>query len=456
MKKSGMNDAGTISMPPVAEDIERAVIGVLLNNLSEFETYLDLFDETMFYGNNCRIIFSTIFSLWKKDERVDLLAVHEHMKASGLIEMVGGSEAFWGITSDCFSTANMKYWSDVLKDKKRLREIAILSRQIQLEIEKGNTDSKELLNRLQEGADNIGGEQTSSGVKKISDCIQPTMSIIEKRSQSKTGITGIPTGFPLLDKATAGWQPGSYIVLAAQTKAGKSALGLSFALTAASAGYTTVIYSIEMTETEITERSIAYESQVETAAVHYKPLVQAEWTRISDACQKIHDLPLYLDSTPGLNITELSAKAKRMKQKHDISFAIVDYMQLMGGTGELSRQLQVENISRGLKRLAMSLGIPIIGISQFSRPIKGQEKKRPILSDLRDSGAIEQDANVVIFIHDPEEDRKREHLTALHIPERDIPMEELREIIIAANRQGPTIDMLARWQGYFYRFSNPC
>jgi replicative DNA helicase len=436
-----------------AEEIERAMASLILNDPSCFEDILEMVDESVFYTPAYKMIFLTTRHLWREKGGYDFITILDHMKGNGTLDQIGGEASLLGIQAEFMSSANVKSWCETLIEKKRLRDLDQLSRVIQSSIGDG-ADSKQMINDINDRLDKITGDISTGSVQTMSQVITQAYEVIKKRSETETGLTGVPTGFRLLNKATAGWQNGNYIIVAAPTKQGKSTLLLNFAMAAAKSGLKTLIFSMEMSSIELGERFISSESQVETTALHYKQQDQSMWERLMKSCNKLYNIPIILDTAPALTIVELSAKAKRLKKKEDIKFVLVDYVQLMSGCGEKSRQLQVENISRGLKKLAAELDIPVIAVSQFSRPLKGQENRRPVLSDLRDSGALEQDANVVLMIHDPDEKRKKEHLDAKGIPYQDVQMDELREIIIGANRQGPKQDILVRWIGKYFAFSD--
>ncbi len=439
---------------PQAPETERAVISAILNEPESFERTVDIITANDFYKPTHGLIYQTMYNLWKNNGAFEWVTVLDALRANKFIDQVGGVESFLAIVNEFRSAANIENHCKEIRKAKKYRDFALLLSSTLNQFDQSGKTTSDIISNFLGKLDEIVGEQTSAGFQTMDTVMVNALNSIQERSEAEGGVTGVPTGISKLNKLTAGWQKSDLIILAAPTKQGKTTLGLNFAKTAAEAGFPTGVFSMEMSSTMLGERFLSNESQVDTSTVHYKKPAAHEWERMSQCCQKLSKLPIIIDASPGLNIAEVSARAKRMKQRFETQLLIVDYIQLMAGVGEKSRQLQVENISRGLKKLAMTLDIPVIAVSQFSRLQKGQEKRRPMLSDLRDSGALEQDANQVLLIHDPPNDRKKEHLDARNLPHNLCDFEKLREIIVAANRQGPTVDILVKFSGEYFRFSD--
>jgi len=374
--------------PPQAPEIERAILGAMLMDRESVWVAIGVGIQDSFYKPEHSVIFRAMSELYEAEDPVDQLSVAEKLKSSGKLDMVGGDVALSALLKDAANFATVEHYSKIIKKKAQLRRVIVITKAISARCMDSAADPLSILNDCDKQLGKILTETSNHlNTRKVEDVLPQVMELIQTRADAVDGVAGIPTGFDMLDSATAGWQNGNVIIVGAKQKEGKSMLGMHFAINGAINNAPTNMYSMEMTHIENVERMVARESGVDTSAVHRNQPSSLDWEKMSKGCATISKWPLYIDTTPGLNIAELSAKVKSAVKKYGIKLVVVDYIQLMDGMGEKGRQSQVEHISRGLKQLALLVNIPIIVISQFSRGEKG-EHRRPRLSDLRDCLAV--------------------------------------------------------------------
>lgn len=432
--------------PPQALDIERAVIGAMLIERDAVTSAIETDVSDSFYHPQHSLIFRAIKELYLADHPVDQLSVIEKLRGAKNINIDEIELSLPEMASEAANVATVKYYCQQLKDKATLRKLLALAASIKSRCYEQNASPANILTDIDTGI--VGMLNSTDGfksVKRAGEVIPEVMDIIERRALSQTGIVGIPTGFEKLNEITSGWHRGNYIIVGAPTKSGKTNLGLHFAITAVEREIPVIVFSMEMTHRELVERLVSNKSDFETTAAHYHKPTTQDWESMARASSRIDTWPFYIDSTAGISIAQLSARIKSLLKKYKAGLVVVDYLQLMSGMGERNRQAEVEHISRGLKALALSVDIPIIVISQYNRGVKG-ETRRPVLQDLRDSGALEQDANIVILLHQPTEDEINENMPGTYAKH------EIRTLIVAANRQGPTGDIPVRFRGEISKF----
>lgn len=435
-------------IPPQAIPLEEAVLGAIMIDKDALPSIIEILKKESFYVDKNQTIFSVMTELFAKSQPVDLLTVHEALKKSNELEKIGGITYLMDLTNRVGSSANIEYHARIIAQKFIQRELIRVSSDVIKDAYEDTRDVLELLDEAERGLYEISDQNLNSGYEALSSLVVKAQKEIELISQKGTDITGVPTGFPTLDKITNGWQKSDLIIIAARPGMGKTAFTLSLAKNAAEAGRGVAFFSLEMASVQLVQRLISVESEIESTKLRNGQLQEYEWQKLHAGVEKLSQLPIYIDDTPGINIFELRAKCRRLKQNHDISMVIIDYLQLMSGnpTGKSgNREQEISTISRALKGLAKELSIPVIALSQLSRQVETRTgEKRPQLSDLRESGAIEQDADIVTFIYRP----------AYYGITEDIS-EDLAEIIIAKHRNGELATVNLRYVSRFVRFEDP-
>ena len=424
-----------------SHDIERAILGAMLIDQDAIGVALEeKVDETYFFEASHSLIFRAIKSLYLEDNPVDQLTVSENLRKNKCLDLVGGEMTIGGLVSDTVSAANIKYHITILADKLLKRRLAMIGTTTKSDAE-STLDGQVVLDKLENEIIKLQEEKPSGSMVKISDSIGLAVEHLAKLATTTGFVSGVETGFPKINMYTGGWQAGNMIVIAGRPAQGKSALSVTLAVNAAKAGVGVAFFSLEMSLLELDDRMLSLESGFDTSSLNYQKPEAKDWNRISEAANTLHNLPMWKDDTSGLTIGELSARAKRLKKQENIGLIIVDYLQLMSGNGE-SRQQEVATISRGLKTLAKNLKIPVIALSQLNRKLE-DEKREPELSDLKESGSIEQDADKVIFVHNPNY-QNFEHKDLQNYDFPDLPAWAIRKLIMKKNRQGRVGNVFVR------------
>ena len=431
--------------PPQSPDIERAVLGAMLLETQAIGSAIEMIsgDEGCFYKPAHSLIFRAITDLYDEGIPVDQLTVTEFLKERGQLESAGGEVTIATLSGETKSAANIRYHCQILKEKAMLRRIISMTSSVRSKCFEDSAIPVEILNNLEENIMNISDLRGTKDYQDIKKTVRSAFDEIQRRAETKEGVTGVRTGYTRLDKLTLGWQKSDFIILAGRPSMGKTALALEFAKNAASAGIPVGLFSLEMSSLQLGMRILFNEGRFDGSSLHSRTPDQGEWTRLSDACTRLEKYPIYIDDTPGLSSVELNAKAKRLKREKDIGLVIVDYLQLMQGSNRESRQQEISSISRALKNLAKELAVPVLALSQLSRAVEHRGgSHKPMLSDLRESGAIEQDADVVMFIYRASVYGAEPEYT---ISEQNVPVEEVAEVIIRKQRNGPTGTILLHW-----------
>jgi len=426
-------------------EAEIAVLGSMIIDRDAIATAIQLLDATSFYKEANQKVFSCIITLYDKSKAIDVLTLVEELKKRGDLEKVGGPSYITGLTSSIPTAANILHYAKIIREKSVLRRLINTSTAIIQDSYTAKTDVDDLLDKAEtmvfEITSRKHSETRSVHVKEI---IKDSIETIDSLYQRKENVTGIATGFHELDVMTAGLQKSDLIIVAGRPSMGKSALAASITehmgtVEKASVGF----FSLEMAKEQLVQRMLCSHARVNAHKVRTGFLSQSDWPRLTNAAGKLSEAPIFVDDTPALTALELRAKARRMKAQHDIQIAIVDYLQLMQGKLKSeNRQQEISEISRSLKALARELSIPIIAISQLSRAVEQRSDHRPQLSDLRESGAIEQDADLVLLL------LREEYYT---------PTEEnkgMAEVIIAKQRNGPVGSIKLAFIPEYARFEN--
>ena len=439
---------------PQAIDVERAVIGALLVDKDAYAVVCELLYPESFYHKPHQQIYEAIRDLSMNEKPVDVLTVTEQLARNGTLEQVGGPAYIAEISSRVATSAHLEYHARIVAQKFLARQLIQFSSDIETKAFDETIDVDELMQQAEGALFELSQKNMKKDYTQIDPVIKNAMDVINKAAANKDGLTGVPTGYHKLDDITSGWQASDLIIIAGRPAMGKTSFALSMAKNIA-ADYKApmAFFSLEMSNVQLVNRLISNVCEIQGSKILNGQLQPDEWDRLDKRINNLQGAPLYVDDTPGLSVFELRTKARRLVREHDVKIIMIDYLQLMNANGMRfsSRQEEVSTISRSLKSLAKELDIPIIALSQLNRGVEsreGLEGKRPQLSDLRESGAIEQDADMVLFVHRPE---------YYHIYQDDQgrDLHGMAEIIIAKHRKGATGTVLLTFRGEFTRFENP-
>ncbi|RKY38185.1 MAG: replicative DNA helicase [Candidatus Omnitrophota bacterium] len=431
-------------IPPQNIEAEIAVLGSMLISEDAIAQTIETLAPNYFYKDVHRKIFETIVELYDSNSPVDLITLSEELKKKGILEEVGGPAYLALIANSVPSAANVQYYAKMVKEKYILRSLINVSTEIIKRCHQSAEDVDELLDSAEKSIFEIVSHRIEGRVIPIKELIKSSIATIDNLYQRKSQITGIPSGFIEFDSLTAGFQNSDLVIVAGRPSMGKSAFACSIAEhVALDEKLPVAIFSLEMSKENLVHRMLCSHARVNAHKVRSGFLSPEDWTRLTSAAGKLLEAPIFIDDTTGINVLELRAKARRLKAHHDIKLLIVDYLQLMRSLSRAeNRQQEISEISRSLKDLARELDIPVIAISQLSRATEQRQNRRPQLSDLRESGAIEQDADVVILLF-------RE--------EYYYPSEEnkgIAEVIIAKQRNGPVGVVKLAFIKEYTRFEN--
>lgn len=423
-------DAGR--MPPQAVDVEQAVLGAILIDPDALNRSMDVINEDCFYKPAHKILMETILSMNNKNEPIDLITVTQELKRKGLLEKCGGAAYISELTTKISTSANIEYHSRIVLEKYILRTIITVSSDLTRESYDGSSDSFELLDKAEQRLFQLSSERLKVGAQPMSKIISNTFERLQAIHGNHSGVTGVPSGFSDLDRLTSGFQSSDLIILAARPSMGKTAFALSTALmTSIKYKNPVLVFSLEMAARQLVERMLCTEARVDAHLVRTGRLPNDQWAKLSHAAGRLANAEMYIDDSAALNINELRAKSRRLKAEKNIKLIVVDYLQLVHGPKNAqSREQEISAISRSLKALAKELDVPIIALSQLSRAVELRKPQRPMLSDLRESGAIEQDADIVMFIYRPEFYGNKD-------TEDGEDSTGIAEIIVGKHRNGP-------------------
>lgn len=436
---------------PQATQLEEVVLGALMLDKDALSMILDILRPQSFYVDAHRLIYQAMLDLFEKSNPIDLLTVMEALKKSGDLEAVGGPGFLAELTNRVASAANIEYHARIISQKHIQRELITVSTKIIHDAFEDTTDVFELLDSAEQGLFSITQQNLNRAYETMASLASKTIKQIEELKGKEAGLTGVPSGFPSLDRVTSGWQPSDLIIVAARPGMGKTALALALAKNAAvDFNKGVAIFSLEMSSLQLAQRIISIEGEISSKKMRNGQLEDYEWQQLQSAIERIGEAPIYIDDTPGINIFELRAKCRRLKMQHDIQMVIIDYLQLMSGSmdsGRGNREQEVSGISRALKGLAKELEVPVIALAQLSRAVEVRGgAKRPQLSDLRESGSIEQDADMVSFIYRPEYYNIMED-------EEGNSLKGVSEIMIAKNRHGALENVKLKFIPEFTKFT---
>ncbi|HEX9006031.1 MAG TPA: replicative DNA helicase [Bacteroidota bacterium] len=438
-------------MPPQAVEIEEQVLGAMLLEKEAIPKVIEVLEEDAFHAEKNRRIYQAIIALFEKSEPADCITVAEELRRRGQLDKVGGESYLVDLTMRVTSAANVEYHARIVLEKALLRRLITATSAIAGRAFNPAEDAFELLDRAEQDIFKISEWRLKRNFVSMESAVHDTLEMLESIHGKHDGVTGVPTGFRDLDSLTGGWQRSDLIIIAGRPSSGKTAFALSLAANAALHRQKPAplgIFSLEMSTQQLVMRLLCAEARVDAHALRTGRLPDNDWRKVSVAAGRVAKAPVFIDDTAGLGILELRAKARRLKAEQNIAMIVIDYLQLMQGPkGSENREKEISAISRSLKGLAKELNIPVIALSQLSRAVEGRTDKRPILSDLRESGAIEQDADVVMFVHRPE----------MYTDQRSERYEEVQgkaEIIIGKQRNGPIADIDLAFVKRYARFEN--
>ncbi|MFN8349879.1 MAG: replicative DNA helicase [Flavobacteriales bacterium] len=394
-------------LPPQAPELEQAVLGAMMLERNAVNEAIDILQPDSFYVEAHKRIFDAIQGLFRTDQPIDLLTVTQELKRRGELDIVGGPFYISQLTNKVASSANVQYHARIISQKHILREMIRISAGTMRDAYDETTDVFDLLDRTEQDMYAITSGNLKRNYEPMSDLIQDAISQIENAKNKGDGVSGVPTGFVKLDKLTGGWQRSDMIIVAARPGMGKTAFVLSMARNIAVEHKKAVaVFSLEMSSTQLVTRLIASEAAIGSEKLRKGDLNEQEFALLHQHIARLTNAPIFIDDTPALNIFELRAKCRRLKSQHNVEVIIIDYLQLMTAGGDTkggNREQEISTISRSIKSIAKELDVPIIALSQLSRAVETRGgDKRPMLSDLRESGAIEQDADLVCFLYRPE------------------------------------------------------
>ncbi len=417
-------------LPPQNLEAEVSVLGGVLLDNEALNRVLEVMKEGDFYRESHRKIFSAILDLYEKSEPVDLITLTEALKKREALEAVGGIEYLNSLVNSVPTAANISYYAKIVKEKAILRKLINRSTDIISQVYGVSGDVDDFLDQAERSIFEISEDRVRPSFFSLKEIIKSSFKTIERLYEKRQLITGVPTGFTKLDELTSGLQPSDLIIVAGRPSMGKTALALDIAAHAAvEGGIPSAIFSLEMAKEQLALRMLCSEAKVDAHRLRGGFLSESDWPKLTRAAGSLSEAPIFIDDTPGLSALEMRAKSRRLKAEHNLGLVVVDYLQLMRGRADSdTREQEISDISRSLKALAKELHLPVIALSQLNRRVEERGDKRPQLSDLRESGAIEQDADVIIFLYRDEVYNRSE----------DNPNKGKAEIIIGKQRNGPT------------------
>ncbi|GAA1149793.1 replicative DNA helicase [Ornithinicoccus hortensis] len=432
-------------VPPQDLAAEQSALGSMMLSKDAIADCAELVKPSDFYRPNHETIHDAIVDLYSRGEPVDAITVSDELSKRGDLARVGGTAYLHQLIAAVPTAANASYYAEIVAERAVLRRLVEAgTRIVQMGYGQGGGDVEDIVNQAQAEVYGVADKRGGEDYTILAELLEPTMDEIEHAAGSSGEMTGVPTGFTDLDELTNGLHGGQMIIVAARPAVGKSTFALDIARSASiKHNMATVVFNLEMGRTEMTMRLLSAEAKIPLQHMRKGTLQDSDWQRIAETQGRIHGAPLFIDDSPNMSLMEIRAKCRRLKQKHNLKLVIIDYLQLMSsGKRVESRQQEVSEFSRALKLLAKELEVPVIALSQLNRGPEQRTDKKPQMSDLRESGSIEQDADVVILLH-------RESLY-----ERESPREGEADVIVAKHRNGPTDTITVAFQGHYSRFTN--
>lgn len=426
-------------IPPQNIEAEQSILGSMLLSRDAIIDASEVLKGEDFYKESNKKLFEIIMDMFEKNIPVDLITIVDELRRQNLLEAVGGIEYITNLSSSVISTANVSHYASLVREKAILRRLIKASSEI-MEMGYQEDDVRNVLDIAEQKIFDIAQGRNTSNFVPIKDVLMNTFYNIEKLYKNKGHLTGIPSGFPDLDLKTSGFQPSDFILVAARPSMGKTSFALNIAQNAALfTNLPVAIFSLEMSKEQLVNRMICSTANIDSQKLRTGNLDDDDWPKLAAAMAPLSTAPIYIDDTPGISVMDIRAKCRRLKLEKNLGMVLIDYLQLMQGKGNPeSRQQEVSEISRSLKGLARELQVPIVTLSQLSRAPEARSDHRPVLSDIRESGAIEQDADIVMFLYRDDYYNK------------DSEKKNIAELIIAKHRNGPTGTVELLWMGRVY------
>lgn len=440
---------GSISkLPPQSVEAEEALLGAVLANPMVLSRIVEMIKPESFYKPANKFIYDAVLSLFARNEAIDIVTVSEYLREMDKLEIVGGRAYINDLALNVVTTANVEYYAKIVQEKAIKRALINAGSEI-VTMAYDNASTEATLDNAEKLIFNIASQKNTSDLTAVKDLVLTSYEQIEYRYNHRDELVGVPTGFYDLDQMTAGLQKSDLIILAARPSMGKTAFALNLAQNVALRGGKAVaIFSLEMPKTQLVKRMLCSEAEVDMQRLNSGHMQPKDWEKLTTSMNSFADAPIYIDDTGSVTVMDIRAKCRRLAmEEKNLGLIVIDYLQLMeGGSGSNpnDRNQQISAISRGLKTLARELEVPIIALSQLSRAVESRTDKRPMMSDLRDSGAIEQDADIIMFIYRDEYYNKEE-----------TDNRGKAEVIIAKHRNGPVGNVPLLFQSNITKFKNP-
>ena len=439
-----MNEMWQENVPPQDIEAEQAVLGAIFLDAEALVEAMAQIEPQDFYRRAHQIIFRSMIALNDRNKNIDIITLKSQIESENTLEDVGGISYLTELSQVTPTASGVAHYAKIVKDKSTLRELIQAATKIVKEGYSQEGSVEEIVEAAEKGILNVSEKRNSTGFQAIADVLNSTMEHIDMLSQQNEDITGLPTGYPELDKMTAGLQPEELIILAARPAVGKTAFALNIAQNIGTRTDRSVaIFSLEMGAESLVNRMLCAEGTIEAGHLRTGQLTEQEWHNLIMAMGSLSNTSIFIDDTPGIKVSEIRARCRRLAQeKGNLGLILIDYLQLIEGSGRESRQQEVSEISRQLKKLAKELKVPVIALSQLSRSVEQRQDKRPVLSDIRESGSIEQDADIVAFLY--REDYYQRQGTEEDKNEEEQAVDDVIEVIIEKNRSGArgTVELL--------------
>lgn len=433
-------------VPPQNIEAEQAVLGAMMIDKEAISKATEILRENDFYRQDHRAVYKVIVDLFSKNQAVDMVTVTESLKREGKLDDVGGIQFITYLANAVPTAANISYHAKIVEEKSLLRQLISVSTQIAGSGYEGSEDVNTLLDNAERMILAVSERKISRDFSPIKEVVMSAVDRIDELYNKKGGITGLATGFIDFDHLTSGLQPSDLILIAARPSMGKTALVLNMAQNVAIREKKAVaFFSLEMSKEQLVQRMLCSEASIDSSRLRIGELEDNDWEKLIWAADGLSQADIFIDDTPGITVMEMRAKARRLKVEHNLQLIVIDYLQLMQGSGKKNsenRQQELSDISRSLKALARELNVPVIALSQLSRSVESRQIKRPMLSDLRESGALEQDADLVAFLY-------REDYY-----DKETENKNITELIIAKHRNGPVDTVKLFFHKQFTRFAN--
>ena len=433
-------------VPPQSIEAEQAVLGAMLIKKEAAIEAMEILQPEDFYRDAHRVVFEAIMAVFQNDSAVDMITVTEQLKKSDMLEKAGGVAGVTALANAVPTAANVVYHAKIVREKAELRELINAGSEITGWAFEDSDDVDTVMDRAEKRILDVTARENSADFTPMKDIVIETFKQVENRAGNKGALTGVASGFTDLDKLTSGFQPSDLILVAARPSMGKTAFTLNIAsYVAVHLDKPVAFFSLEMSKEQLVQRMLCSEGAIDSQRLRNGDLNDEDWEHLIAAADRLTNAPVFIDDTPGITVMELRSKARRVKAEHGLSLVVIDYLQLMSGRGSKgsdNRQQEISEISRSLKALARELKVPVIALSQLSRSVESRQVKRPMLSDLRESGSLEQDADIVMFLY-------REDYY-----DKETEQQNVTEVIVAKHRNGPIDTVRLYFDKEFTRFAN--